>query len=127
MRAWLYCRVANGWDADARDYLALQKAELERFCKDHDLTVAGNTMVTGNGRDELRELVHSAVEQDTFDILVAVSITRFGEDIRGILQIGQRLSQCGKGLCLVKENICSLPDVLVENTPDTLDMGGQIL
>ena len=39
MRAWLYCRVTNGWDADSRDHLALQKAELERFCAEHDLTV----------------------------------------------------------------------------------------
>lgn len=127
MRAWLYCRVANGWSADASDHLALQKTELERFCAEHDLTIVGTTLVTGNGRDELLELAHNAVEQDTFDVLAAVSISRFGGDIRGILQIGQELSQCGKGLCLVKENICTLPDVLAEQTINNTEMGGQML
>lgn len=69
LRAWLYCRAANGWDTDASDHLALQKTELERFCAEHGLTIVGTTMVTGNGRDELREPVHNAVEQDTFDVL----------------------------------------------------------
>ena len=119
--------MANGWDADASDHLALQKKELERFCAEHGLTVAGATMVTGNGRDELLELAHNAVEQDTFDVLAAVSISRFGGDIRGILQIGQELSQCGKGLCLVRENICTLPDVLAEQAADNIEMGGQML
>lgn len=127
MRAWLYCRVANGWDADASDHLALQKTELERFCAEHNMTVAGTTMVTGSGRDELRELVHKAVEQDAFDVLAAVSISRIGRDILGVLQIGQELSQCGKGLCLVKEDICTLTDALVEHSDDTLEMGGQTL
>ena len=107
--------------------MALQKKELERFCAEHGLTVAGATMVTGNGRDELLELAHNAVEQDTFDVLAAVSISRFGGDIRGILQMGQELSQCGKGLCLVKEDICTLTDALVEHSDDTLEMGGQTL
>ena len=84
-------------------------------------------MVTGNGRDELLELAHNAVEQDTFDVLAAVSISRFGGDIRGILQMGQELSQCGKGLCLVEEDICTLTDALVEHSDDTLEMGGQTL
>lgn len=84
MRAWLYCRVANGWDADASDHLALQKTELERFCVEHNMTVAGTTMVTGSGRDELRELVHNAVELDTFDVLAAVSISRAGGDLLAI-------------------------------------------
>ena len=127
MRAWLYCRVANGWDADARDHLELQKTELERFCAEHSLTVVGTTMVTGNGRDELLELVNNAVEQDTFDVLAAVSISRIGRDILGVLQIGQELSQCGKGLCLVKEDICTLTDALMEHSDDTFEMGGQTL
>ncbi len=127
MRAWLYCRVANGWDADASDHLALQKMELERFCAEHGLTVAGTTMVTGSGRDELLELVHNAVEQDTFDVLAAVSVSRFGGDIRWVLQRGQELSLCGKGLCFVKENICTLPDVLSEQATDNIEMEGQTL
>lgn len=114
MRAWLYCRVANGWDTDASDHLALQKKELERFCAEHNLSVAGTTMVTGNGKEELLELVHNAVEQNTFDVLAAVSISRFGGDILRILQMSQELSQCGKGLYFVKENICTLSDTLVE-------------
>ena len=61
MRAWLFCRVTNGWDADSRDHLALQKAELERFCAEQGLTVVGATMVTGSGKNELQELVHSGV------------------------------------------------------------------
>lgn len=127
MRAWLYCRAANGWDADASDHLALQKAELERFCAEHNMTVVGTTMVTGSGRDELLELVHNAVEQDTFDVLAAVSISRFGGDIRGIFQMGQELSQCGKGLCLVKEHICTLPDMLADQATDKTELGGQKL
>lgn len=127
MRAWLYCRVVNGWDSDASDHLALQNKELERFCAEHGLTVAGTTMVTGSGRDELLELVRNAVEQDTFDVLAAVSISRFGGDIRGTLQMGRELSQCGKGLCCVKEGICTLPGLLAEHTADTFEMGGQTL
>ncbi len=126
MRAWLYCRVANGWDADASDHLALQNKELERFCAEHNMTVAGTTMVTGNGRDELLELVRNAVEQDTFDVLAAVSISRFCGGFRGTLQMGQELSLCGKGMVCVKESICTLPGLLVEHT-DTFEMGGQML
>ena len=124
MRAWLYCRVANGWDSDASDYLALQKAELERFCAEHDLTVAGATLVTGSGKDELRELVHSAIEQDSFDVLLTVSTSRLSRDIRTALHVSRELFQCGKGLCLVKENICTLPGVLAEQSSDTVEMGG---
>ena len=105
MRAWLYCRVTNGWDADSRDHLALQKAELERFCAEHDLTVAGATMVTGSGKKELQELVHSGVEQDTYDVLVGISATRFGGDILSLLQTGKALTEQGKGICMVRENI----------------------
>ena len=43
MRAWLYCRVANGWDADASDHLALQKTELERFCAEHNISAGYST------------------------------------------------------------------------------------
>lgn len=78
MRAWLYCRVANGWDSDASDHLALQKTELERYCQEHGMTIVGTTTVTGSGKDELGELVHSAAEQDAFDVLAAVSISRIG-------------------------------------------------
>lgn len=124
MRAWLYCRVANGWDSDASDYLALQKAELERFCAEHGLTVTGTTLVTGSGRDELRELVHSAIEQNTFDVLAAVSISRLGGDIRRVLQVGQDLSQYGKGLYLVKDNICTVPNMLTQRTSENVEMGG---
>lgn len=127
MRAWLYCRVANGWDADARDYLALQKAELERFCKEHDLTVAGTTMVTGNGRDELQELVHSGIEQDAFDVLVGISATRFGQDILSLLQLGKLLTEEGKGICMVRENISTHPNIVLKSGDETLElqeMGG---
>lgn len=127
MRAWLYCRVANGWDSDASDHLALQKTELERYCQEHGMTIVGTTTVTGSGKDELGELIHSAAEQDAFDVLAAVSISRFGRDIRGVLQMGQELSQCGKGLCFVKEDICTLSDALTEHDDVTLEMGGQSL
>lgn len=127
MRAWLYCRVTNGWDADSRDNLELQKAELERFCAEHNLTVAGATLVTGSGKDELRELIHSAIEQNTFDVLAAVSISRLGGDIRRVLQVGQNLSQYGKGLYLVKDNICTVPNMLTERTSENVEMGGQSL
>lgn len=127
MRAWLYCRVANGWDSDASDHLALQKTELERFCAEHDLTVAGATLVTGSGKDELRELVHSAIEQNTFDVLAAVSISRLGGDIRRVLQVGQDLSHYDKGLYLVKDNICTVPNMLTQRTSENVEMGGQSL
>lgn len=130
MRAWLFCRVANGWDADARDHLALQKAELERFCKEHDLTVAGATMVTGNGRDELKKIVSTGIEQDSYDVLAAVSASRLGRDILGLLQIGEILTQHGKGLCLVKDGLSTHPNLILESTTepeDSPEMGGQAL
>lgn len=130
MRAWLFCRVANGWDADAHDYLAMQKAELERFCKEHDLSVAGATMVTGNGRDELEKLVDTGIERDSYDVLAAVSASRFGQDILGLRQIGEMLTQHGKGLCLVKDGLSTHPSLILESIAepeDSPEMGGQSL
>ncbi|WP_217957898.1 recombinase family protein [Acutalibacter muris] len=130
MRAWLFCRVANGWDSDARDYLALQKAELEHFCNEHDLTVVGTTDTTGNGKDELKALVRNGIEQDSFDVLVAISASRFGRDVFEILQHCQELGDNGKGMCFVKESLCTLPGVITEQSTDTADlheMGGQSL
>lgn len=99
MRAWLYCRVANGWDSDASDHLALQKTELET-------------------------LVQNGIAQDSFDVLLTVSASRLSRDIRTALHVSRELFQCGKGLCLVKENICTLPGVLTEQPTDTVEMGG---
>ena len=121
MRAWLFCRVANGWDADANDYLAMQKAELERFCKEHDLSVAGTTMVTGNGRDELEKLVDTGIERDSYDVLAAVSASRFGGDILSLLQTGKALTEQGKGICMVRENISTHPDIVLQNASETLE------
>ena len=73
-RAWLYCRVGNGWDADATDYLNLQKTQLEQFCQEHGLTIAGSAIVTGNGKREIRELVQSGIERNSFDVLAVLSI-----------------------------------------------------
>lgn len=124
MRAWLYCRVANGWDSDASDHLALQKAELERFCAEHNLTIAGTSMTVGNGENELETLVQNGIEQDSFDVLLTVSASRLSRDIRTALHVSRELFQYGKGLCLVKENICTLPGVLTEQPTDTVEMGG---
>lgn len=127
MRAWLYCRVTNGWDADSRDHLALQKTELERFCAEHDLTVAGVTMVTGSGIKELHELIHSGIEQDAYDVLVGVSATRFGGDILGLLQTGKALAEQGKGICMVRENISTHPDIVLQSVSEpseSQEMGG---
>lgn len=127
MRAWLFCRVTNGWDADSRDHLTLQKAELERFCAEQGLTVAGATMVTGSGKKELQELVHSGVEQDAYDVLVGISATRFGGDILSLLQTGKALTEQGKGICMVRENISTHPDIVLQSVSETLEsqeMGG---
>ena len=121
MRAWLYCRVTNGWDADSRDHLALQKAELERFCAEQGLTVAGATMVTGSVKKELQELVYSGVEQDAYDVLVGISATRFGGDILSLLQTGKALTEQGKGICMVRENISTHPDIVLQNASETLE------
>lgn len=130
MRAWLYCRVTNGWDADSKDHLALQKAELERFCAEHDFTVAGTTMDTGSGKKELQELVHSGVEQDAYDVLVGISAARFGGDTLSLLQMGKALTEQDKGICVVRENISTHPDIVLQNASETLEsqeMGGQTL
>ena len=100
MRAWLYCRVANGWDSDASDHLALQKTELEHFCTEHDLTIVGTSMTTGSGENELKTLVQNGIEQDSFDVLLTVSTSRLSRDIRTALHVSRELFQCGKGLCL---------------------------
>lgn len=121
MRAWLFCRVTNGWDADSRDHLALQKAELERFCAEQGLTVVGATMVTGSGKNELQELVHSGVEQDAYDVLVGISATRFGGDILSLLQTGKALTEQGKRICMVRENISTHPDIVLQNANETLE------
>jgi len=124
MRAWLYCRVANGCDSDASDHLALQKTELEHFCTEHDLTIVGTSMTTGSGENELKTLVQNGIAQDSFDVLLTVSASRLSRDIRTALHVSRELFQCGKGLCLVKENICTLPGVLAEQSTDTVEMGG---
>ena len=72
------------------------------------MTVAGATMVTGSGKKELQELVHSGIEQDAFDVLVGISATRFGGDILSLLQTGKALAEQGKGICIVKENISKI-------------------
>ena len=46
-RAWLYCRVADDWSEETQNILEMQKAELERFCAEHDLVITGTSMVTG--------------------------------------------------------------------------------
>lgn len=116
-----FCRVTNGWDADSRDHLALQKAELERFCAEQGLTVVGATMVTGSGKNELQELVHSGVEQDAYDVLVGISATRFGGDILSLLQTGKALTEQGKRICMVRENISTHPDIVLQNASETLE------
>ena len=121
MRAWLYCRVTNGWDVDSKDHLALQKAELERFCAEHDMTVAGATIVTGSGKKELQELVHSGIEQDAFDVLVGISATRFSGDILSLLQTGKALTERGKGICMVRENISTHPDIDLQSVSEPLE------
>jgi DNA invertase Pin-like site-specific DNA recombinase len=130
MRAWLYCRVANGWDSDSSDHLALQKTELERYCQEHDMAIVGTTTVTGSGKDELWELVHSAAEQDAFDVLAAVSISRVGGDLLAIRDLCQVLNKSGKGMCFVRDNLCVPSDLLTEQAQhfDTSsEMGGQSL
>lgn len=87
MRAWLYCRVANGWDSDASDHLALQKTELEHFCTEHNLTIVGTSMTTGSGENELETLVQNGIAQDSFDVLLTVSASRLSRDIRTALSV----------------------------------------
>ncbi len=129
-RAWLYCRVGNGWDADATDYLNLQKTQLEQFCQEHGLTIAGSAIVTGNGKREIRELVQSGIERNSFDVLAVLSISRIGLDILGVAQLAETLSEHDKGFCFVKEELCTLPGLIPEYTPDPdsfYEMGGQTL
>ena len=40
-----------------------------------------------------------------------------------MLSTGRELSQCGKGLYFVKENICTLSDALVEQASDNVEIG----
>ena len=80
-------------------------------------------MTTGSGENELKTLMQNNIAQDSFDLLT-VSASRLSRDIRTALHVSRELFQCGKGLCLVKENICTLPGVLTEQTTDTVEMGG---
>ena len=52
-----------------------------------------------------------------------IRVSRFGGNIRDVLSTGRELSQCGKGLYFVKENICTLSDALVEQASDNVEIG----
>lgn len=75
-------------------------------------------MVTGSGKKELQELVRSGVDQDAYDVLVGVSATRFGGDILSLLQMGKALAEQGKGLCMVRENISTHPDIVLQSVSE---------
>lgn len=101
-RAWLYCRVADDWSEETQNILEMQKAGLERFCAEHDLAITGTSMVTGKGVDELRELFQHGIEQDIFDLVVTLSVSRLARDTREIIKTVDGLTQHGKGYCMVK-------------------------
>lgn len=92
-RAWLYCWVADDWSEETQNILEMQKAELERFCAEHDLAITGTSMVTGKGVDELRELFQHGIEQGTFDLVVTLSVSRLARDTREIIKTVDNLTQ----------------------------------
>lgn len=130
-RAWLFCRVADGQGPDSQRTLEMQKAQLEQFCAEHDLAIAGTSMVTGKGVTELRELAHSGIEQDSFDMIVGTSASRFGRDTFEILKVLNDLAMYGKGLCMVQEGITNMPGFSLEkdgqHDDESIELGGQSL
>lgn len=130
-RAWLYCRVADDWSEETQNILEMQKAELERFCAEHDLAITGTSMVTGKGVDELRELFQHGIEQGTFDLVVTLSVSRLARDTREIIKTVDDLTQHGKGYCMVKEKIMYMPDLSIESDGqqenDSVGLGGLTL
>ena len=130
-RAWLYCRVANGLDENTSVFLEGQKLRLERFCAEHDMMIAGTSLVTGNGADELRELLRCGIEDDSFDVIVTVSTSRLARATPDLFQIVNDLKQHGKGLCAVKDDIILMPDFSLDkdhqHDEGTIEMGGQSL
>ena len=92
-RAWLYCRVADDWSEETQNIPEMQKAELERFCTEHDLAITGTSMVTGKGVDELREFFQHGIEQGTFDLVVSHSVSRLARDTHEIIKTVDNLTQ----------------------------------
>ena len=130
-RAWLYCRVADDWSEETQNILEMQKAELERFCAEHDLAITRTSMVTGKGVDELRELFQHGIEQGTFDLVVTLSVSRLARDTREIIKTVDDLTQHGKGYCMVKEKTMYMPDLSIESDGqqenDSVGLGGLTL
>lgn len=107
-RAWLYCRVENGWDWDSYEFMELQKDSLKQFCQEHDLEVSGTTTAIGNTISELEQVVNCGIAQDTFDVLVVTSSILIGRSLTDLFRITEQLAAPGKGLCMVQDNISTI-------------------
>lgn len=107
-RAWLYCRVENGWDLDSYEFMELQKDSLKQFCQEHALEVSGTTTAVGNTISELEQVVNRGIAQDTFDVLVVTSSIRIGRGLTDLFRITEQLAAHRKGLCMVQDNISTI-------------------
>lgn len=122
-RAWLYCRIGGGHEHEERELLDNQEQRLLDYCAQQDLQVVGCTKVSGSGSGDLEKLTGQGIEQSCFDFLVTVSASRLSHDVMHLLTHAQRLADNGIGICMVNEDICTLP--IQEPEQDTgMEMGG---
>ena len=122
-RAWLYCRIGGGHEHEARELLDNQERRLLDYCTQQCLQVVGTTKVSGSGAGDLEKLTGQGIEQGCFDFLVTVSASRLSHDVMHLLTHAQKLADNGIGICMVNEDICTLP-IQGPEQDDSMEMGG---
>lgn len=122
-RAWLYCRIGDGYGHQAKELLDKQEQRLLDYCAQQGLQVSGCTKTVGSSKGELETLASQGLEQDAFDFLVTVSASRLTRDVMNLLTHAQKLADNGMGICIVNDDICTLP-VQQADQDSGMEMGG---
>lgn len=122
-RAWLYCRIDGGHEDEAKKLLDSQEQRLLDYCTQQGLQVAGVTRTVGSSKGELEKLTSQGLEQNAFDFLVTVSASRLSRDTMHLLTHAQKLADSGIGICMVNEDICTLP-IQEPELRSSMGMGG---
>lgn len=131
-RAWLYCRIDGetqgrrppfGMQHEERELLDKQEQRLLDYCAQQGLQVMGCTKVSGSGSGDLEKLTGQGIEQGCFDFLVTVSASRLSHDVMHLLTHAQKLADNGIGICMVNEDICTLP-IQGPEQDNSMEMGG---
>lgn len=131
-RAWLYCRIGGetqgrrppfGMQHEEQELLDNQEQRLLDYCAQQGLQVAGVTRTIGSSKGELEKLSVQGIEQNDFDFLVTISAAKLSHDVRHLLIHAQKLADNGIGICMVNEDICTLPIQGPEQNSN-MEMGG---